>query len=518
MGKKKNYPFSGHQKDFNSSLNEPFDSFFIMKRISSQNENFHSVSPFLVQKGINSSIGDVKSIRKLRSGDLLIEVSSRKQAQQIAKLNALSTLPVTVSAHSTLNSSKGVVTCGELLHTPTEEIAEDLKCQGVTHVRRIKIRREGKLLDTKHLVLTFHSPKLPQSIKAGYMNLAVKPYIPNPLRCFKCQRFGHSKLACRGTLACARCGEKNHDSLQCTAQEKCANCKGNHTSHSRSCPSWQFEKEVISVKIKQQISYPEARKIVKAQTPTGGTSYSAAIKQSVLAKVMQINPTDTMNDSTTSEKTLKPPKDMHLVFDIPSSSTIPTEQPESNTTPDLNSDSHDASDFKTVTKKRRPKKPPKITTENQRQLNSEKGSKFWTTSPLQASTSATMQVDDLPPSLNANNCLKVTGETKSLSVNSASEPIPMDDTCNKTDKDTESSEIEDAINYDPHETIEEMPAVVEEQQQPSTNSTCLESTTIRQQSKKCHFRFVDFKTFYNPTLSTPVHDKYLKKHQIKRLQ
>ncbi|GBM35026.1 hypothetical protein AVEN_240382-1 [Araneus ventricosus] len=162
------------------------------------------------------------------------------------------------------------------------------------------------------------------------MNLAMKPYIPNPLRCFKCQRFGHSKLACRGTLACARCGEKNHDSLQCTAQEKCANCKGNHTSYSRSCPSWQFEKEVISVKIKQQIEYPEARKIVKVQAPTGGTSYSAAIKQSVLAKVRQINPTDTMNDSTTSEEIFKTPKDMHLVSDIPSSSTIQTEQPESN--------------------------------------------------------------------------------------------------------------------------------------------------------------------------------------------
>ncbi|GBO19103.1 hypothetical protein AVEN_120694-1 [Araneus ventricosus] len=211
-----------------------------MKRISSQNENFHSVSPFLVQKGINSSIGDVKSIRKLRSGDLLIEVSSRKQAQQIVKLNALSTLPVTVGAHSTLNSSKGVVTCGELFFTPTEEIAEDFKCQGVTHVRRIKIRREGKLLDTKHLVLTFHSPKLPQSIKAGYMNLAVKPYIPNPLRCFKCQRFGHSKLACRGTLACAD-GEKNHDSLQCTALS--ARIVKKPYLYSRSCPSWQFEKK-----------------------------------------------------------------------------------------------------------------------------------------------------------------------------------------------------------------------------------------------------------------------------------
>ncbi|GBN54513.1 hypothetical protein AVEN_98499-1 [Araneus ventricosus] len=123
-----------------------------------------------------------------------------------------------------------------------------------------------------------------------------------------------------------------------------------------------------------------------------------------------------MNDSTTSEETLKTSKNMHLVSDIPSS-TIQTEQPESNTNPDLISDSQDTSDFKTVTKKKRPKKPPKITTENQRQLNSEKGSKFWTTSPLQASTSATIQVDDFTPSLHANNCRKVTDETKSLSVN-----------------------------------------------------------------------------------------------------
>ncbi|GBM15748.1 hypothetical protein AVEN_262915-1 [Araneus ventricosus] len=218
------------------------------------------------------------------------------------------------------------------------------------------------------------------------MNLAVKPYIPNPLRCFKCPHFGHLKVACCGTLACARCGEKNHDSLQCTAQKKCANCEGNHVSYSCSCLSWQFEKEVISVKIKQQISYPEAKKVVKTQTPTGGTSYSAAIKQSVLAKVRQIYPADTMNDSTISEETLQTTKDMHLVSDLPSSSIIRIEQPET--------------DFKTVTMKKRPK-----------------------------------------------NHLKLQLKTK------VSEPIPMDGTCKKTDKDTESSEIEDEINYDPPETI-----------------------------------------------------------------
>ncbi|GBN76899.1 hypothetical protein AVEN_11238-1 [Araneus ventricosus] len=99
------------------------------------------------------------------------------------------------------------------------------------------------------------------------MRLSVRAYIPNPLRCFNCQRFGHSKLPCRGTLTCARCAEVGHDSTDCTAQEKCINCKGNHTSFSRDCSVWKQEKEIITTKITKQISYPEARKLVKSGHP-----------------------------------------------------------------------------------------------------------------------------------------------------------------------------------------------------------------------------------------------------------
>ncbi|GBN80576.1 hypothetical protein AVEN_108225-1 [Araneus ventricosus] len=120
------------------------------------------------------------------------------------------------------------------------------------------------------------SVKLPEHIKAGYLRLAVKVYIPNPLRCFQCQRFGHSKSSCRGTLTCARCVEVGHDSTTCTAKEKCINCKGDHTSFSRNCFAWKQDKEIISTKIKNQISYVEARKIVKSKPPAAGNSYASA--------------------------------------------------------------------------------------------------------------------------------------------------------------------------------------------------------------------------------------------------
>ncbi|GBN29702.1 hypothetical protein AVEN_51377-1 [Araneus ventricosus] len=289
MGKRESGPFSGQRIESTSKRNN-FPTYFIIHRISTSKETFHNVSPFFVEKGITSSVGEAKSTKKLRSGDLLVEVESPKKAKQIAKLNSLSTIPITVNPHATLNSSKGVIFCGELMNESVEKITEELSSQGVTHVRRITIRRDGHLLNTKHLILTFDSAKLPEHIKTGYMRLSVRTYIPNPLRCFKCQRFGHSKTSCRGTLTCARCAEVGHESTDCTRTEKCVNCKGEHTSFSRNCSAWKQEKEIISTKIKKQISYQEARKLIKSQTPTPGNSYVSVAKNLFSAPSVQKNP------------------------------------------------------------------------------------------------------------------------------------------------------------------------------------------------------------------------------------
>ncbi|GBN73640.1 hypothetical protein AVEN_175475-1 [Araneus ventricosus] len=105
MGRKKNSPFSGHHNDLVKHSNTPFDTFFILKRNTTTNESFHTVSPFLVEKAITATLGITKSTRTLRSGDLLIEIATRQQAQQIIHLKYLDTIPVTVSAHASLNSS-----------------------------------------------------------------------------------------------------------------------------------------------------------------------------------------------------------------------------------------------------------------------------------------------------------------------------------------------------------------------------------------------------------------------------
>ncbi|GBN22706.1 hypothetical protein AVEN_68042-1 [Araneus ventricosus] len=186
MGRRKVYPLSRHSSEIS------FYSFFILKRCSDK-ETFHNASPFVIAKALSASVGEVKTTHKLRSGYLLVEVSSPKQAKQIIKLKSLSNLPISVQPHGTLNSSKGVISVGELFNDTVEHILEELRPQSVKQVQRISIRRDGKLIPTKHLILTFSKPKLPQHIMTGYIRCPVRPCNLNPLRCYKCQRFGHSK-------------------------------------------------------------------------------------------------------------------------------------------------------------------------------------------------------------------------------------------------------------------------------------------------------------------------------------
>ncbi|GFW49659.1 uncharacterized protein TNCV_357621 [Trichonephila clavipes] len=158
-------PSSGMDKTTFSSIEEQQivpDSarYFIMRTT----ETFSKVSPFLIEKAISGSIGAVKTIRKMRSGDLFIEVSSSQQASALTKLRHLATIDVTVVAHRSLNYSRCVISAADLLHVSTEEILENLQDQKVCGVKRITIRRDGQVLDTKHLILTFATPDLPQSV------------------------------------------------------------------------------------------------------------------------------------------------------------------------------------------------------------------------------------------------------------------------------------------------------------------------------------------------------------------
>ena len=157
---------------------------------------------------------------------------------------------------------------------------EELKPQGVVGCTNITIRSDtGDLRKTSTFILTFHSATPPKYIYvADYIRVPIAPYIPNPLRCFSFQKFGHGHKNCKGNKVCARCAMPDHDSDHCTNQPKCADCKGEHPAYSKECPSWLRERKVQQVKAENGVSFIEVRRLVQSQLAIGGgQSFAAAV-------------------------------------------------------------------------------------------------------------------------------------------------------------------------------------------------------------------------------------------------
>ncbi|XP_064462168.1 uncharacterized protein LOC135372489 [Ornithodoros turicata] len=149
------------------------------------------MSPFVIAKALEQLIGKKNNAKKLGSGDIQVHVEKREQNSALFSLTSINGISVTVSSHRSLNIVKGIISESDLLDCSESELQEDLQQHGVVAVKRIVMRRDGKQIPTKHVILTFKLHKLPETIKASYLSCNVGAYIPNPSRCYKCQRFGH---------------------------------------------------------------------------------------------------------------------------------------------------------------------------------------------------------------------------------------------------------------------------------------------------------------------------------------
>ena len=259
---------------------------------STDERSLSKLSPFAIQKGFVALAGEPLTIKKLSSGRILVEFARKAHSDNMLRSRDFVGIPIKVSPHNSLNSSKGVIRSRELEHCTETEMITNLKSQGVVAVKRITIRRNGEMILTNTFILTFNTPTLPKTIKAGYLVFTIDPFIPNPLRCFKCQRFGHHKDNCKRQETCVRCGTEGHDAedSQCVSEPRCINCQGKHSANAKVCPKWLVERDIQSVRVTQNVSFPEARKIVEARSSAAkGQSYATVTRSSVQTSTRSVS-------------------------------------------------------------------------------------------------------------------------------------------------------------------------------------------------------------------------------------
>ena len=218
------------------------------------------LSPFAIHKGVKGIAGGEVTIKRQFSGDIYLTCSKKSQSDNLLKCVLFGGVaPVAVTAHKSLNSSKGVVRNWELARTDPDEIKENVPM--ITDVQSIVIKRNNTEIKTNTLILTFNTPKIPDSLKICYLNIPVSQYVPNPIRCYKCQRFGHVTSKCKHNEVCARCSATGHKDDTCTKEHKCFNCEENHASYNKKCSFYKREYDIQHIRVSQNVSFFEARAI-----------------------------------------------------------------------------------------------------------------------------------------------------------------------------------------------------------------------------------------------------------------
>ena len=262
--------------------------------MSAQNPSIHlsKINPWFIEETIKSVLSSKpKDIQKLKSGDILIEIDNYPHCEKLLRCTTLSeiqtktNISVRTRPHQVLNFSKGVIRSRDIGMCNEEEIMNRLRQQGIKNVKCVTRKTQEGVIRTGTYFLTFDTPDLPEYVYAGYIRIPVSPFIPNPLRCFNCQRLGHGQSNCKNPKACWKCSSPNHSSENCTSEPFCVNCKEKHPSSDKKCKSWLKEKEIQKYKVLNKCSFPDARKAIDIQYTN--PSYASVTKSKTIDSATQ---------------------------------------------------------------------------------------------------------------------------------------------------------------------------------------------------------------------------------------
>lgn len=221
------------------------------------------IEPLKLTKIIRAQVGEVKYARVLEDGNMLIGCNSEAQVEKAMKMNKIDKtkiIKVVRVGERRRAGCKGVI-YGIPLKVNMSELVQELRkrCELIMNAKRMT--KGTKKEETESVLLEFKMESLPKVVHFGFMRYSVREYIPKPMRCFKCQKFGHIAKMCKAARKCARCSG-DHEYGQCGegVRPKCCNCGGEHSVAYWGCEVMKREAEVQNIRVKEKVSYAEAAK------------------------------------------------------------------------------------------------------------------------------------------------------------------------------------------------------------------------------------------------------------------
>jgi len=220
--------------------------------------NLGMASPVAIAKWLEQAVSDVENVKAISNGLRIRTTDSKVKAMKM-HLKTYKKEAVSFQVQENKTKIKGV-----LYRVPQNVTQNDF--EDLLYVEKAeKVYKGSSPTGTVFVTFSKYQKTVPESIKVGYLNFKVHQFIPQPLRCYKCQRFGHTATSCHGKERCVKCGGEHKEDICPQENQKCCNCGGDHRANSKECEKYQQEKKTLQIKTEQKISYAQAAKQVRNQ-------------------------------------------------------------------------------------------------------------------------------------------------------------------------------------------------------------------------------------------------------------
>lgn len=166
-----------------------------------------------VNADLVSQAGSPRDSKIPRGGDLFVHPTDSKQQEILLRLESLAGRPVSCSLPNSSKTYTGIIR-GVPTTDSTDDIKNAHKDQNVTEVYRPQ-NRDEESSPSDRIIRTFSS-RLPPRVRIASMCYEVSQYFPNPYRCRKCWRLGHTLKFCQTkNQCCKKCGLPHEEEVSC---------------------------------------------------------------------------------------------------------------------------------------------------------------------------------------------------------------------------------------------------------------------------------------------------------------
>lgn len=236
------------------------------------------MDPYLIGKSVEQLVGETaieSATSEQRGKRYTLRVRNPTHVEKLLNMSKLMDgTEVCITLHPILNVSKCTIFCSDAIRYTEEEALAKLSAQNVIKVQRITRMENGNRVNTPVLILTFNQTTYPEHVKVGLLYVPTRPFYPNPLLCYNCLNYGHSKVRCPSSKRCHNCSAEYHAD-QCEQPTFCCNCEGDHRPTNRRCPVYRKEAAVVKLKVDNNLTYHEARRRIEE----GNRTYAQATAQ-----------------------------------------------------------------------------------------------------------------------------------------------------------------------------------------------------------------------------------------------